>query len=152
MQRQAHKKALSSCVVDAAQDVERHFTAGELKTLFQFNATTPSDTHDRLKCKRCVNGVEATEPPATADVNSDLSHWHHVMKDARRVPDQVLRSIHGTGAISFIMHQRTQEVAGADKKVKDEDDATEEQEGQEEDEGSSSDEGEDYEASDESDD
>jgi len=146
MQRQAHKKALSSCVVDDAKDVERHFTAGELKTLFQFNATTTSDTHDRLKCKRCVNGMEASEPPATADVNSDMSHWHHVSKDARRVPDQVLRSIHSTGPISFIMHQRTQEAGSTDKNAEeDEEQAEEEQDGQDEED---SDEGEDYEGSD----
>ena len=48
MQRQAHKKALSSCVVDEAEDVERHFSLSELKDLFTYNEDTLSDTHDKL--------------------------------------------------------------------------------------------------------
>ena len=46
-QRQAHKKALSSCVVDKEEDVERHFSVGELKDLFRLNEDTLSDTHDK---------------------------------------------------------------------------------------------------------
>lgn len=47
LQRQAHKKALSSCVVDEEQDVERHFSLGELRELFALNGETASDTHDK---------------------------------------------------------------------------------------------------------
>lgn len=47
LQRQAHKKALSSCVVDEEQDVERHFSLGELRELFTLNKETTSDTHDK---------------------------------------------------------------------------------------------------------
>ena len=47
LQRQAHKKALSSCVVDEEQDVERHFSLGELRELFLLNEETASDTHDK---------------------------------------------------------------------------------------------------------
>lgn len=47
LQRQAHKKALSSCVVDEEQDVERHFSLGELRELFALNEETTSDTHDK---------------------------------------------------------------------------------------------------------
>lgn len=47
-QRQSHKKALSSCVVDEEQNVERHFSLGELKELFTLDETSLSDTHDRL--------------------------------------------------------------------------------------------------------
>ncbi|KAF5909390.1 DNA repair and recombination protein RAD54-like, partial [Clarias magur] len=46
LQRQAHKKALSSCVVDEEQDVERHFSLEELRELFTLNENTLSDTHD----------------------------------------------------------------------------------------------------------
>jgi len=46
-QRQAHKKALSSCVVDEEENVERHFSVGELKDLFRLNEDTLSDTHDK---------------------------------------------------------------------------------------------------------
>ncbi|KZF21843.1 putative dsDNA-dependent ATPase Rad54 [Xylona heveae TC161] len=52
-QRQSHKQSLSSCVVDSAEDVERHFTLDSLRELFQFKPDTPSDTHDTFKCKRC---------------------------------------------------------------------------------------------------
>ena len=46
-QRQAHKKALSSCVVDKEEDVERHFSLGDLRDLFTLNEDTLSDTHDK---------------------------------------------------------------------------------------------------------
>ena len=46
-QRQAHKKALSSCVVDNEEDVERHFSLGDLRDLFKLNENTTSDTHDK---------------------------------------------------------------------------------------------------------
>ena len=60
-QRQAHKKALSSCVVDNEDDVERHFSLEDLRKLFELNEETDSDTHDRLtvgrssECMMCVN-------------------------------------------------------------------------------------------------
>jgi len=47
LQRQAHKKALSSCVVDQEDDVERHFSLGDLRDLFTLNDTLLSDTHDK---------------------------------------------------------------------------------------------------------
>ena len=47
LQRQAHKKALSSCVVDQEDDVERHFSLGDLRDLFTLNDATLSDTHDK---------------------------------------------------------------------------------------------------------
>ncbi len=47
MQRQAHKKALSSCVVDKEEGVERHFSLEDLRKLFQLNEDTRSDTHDK---------------------------------------------------------------------------------------------------------
>lgn len=46
-QRQAHKKALSSCVVDKEENVERHFSRDDLRQLFTINLTTSSDTHDK---------------------------------------------------------------------------------------------------------
>ena len=46
-QRQAHKKALSSCVVDKEEDVERHFSRDELRDLFRLNEETLSDTHEK---------------------------------------------------------------------------------------------------------
>ena len=46
-QRQAHKKALSSCVVDNEDDVERHFSLADLRDLFKLEKQTNSDTHDK---------------------------------------------------------------------------------------------------------
>ena len=51
-QRQAHKQSLSSCVVDAEEDVERHFSLESLRQLFELNESTLSDKHDAFKCKR----------------------------------------------------------------------------------------------------
>jgi DNA repair and recombination RAD54-like protein len=76
-QRQAHKKALSSCVVDREEDVERHFSLSDLRDLFKLERNTTSDTHDKFKCRRCVNGIETRPPPDNSDCNADLSQWNH---------------------------------------------------------------------------
>merc|ERR1712066_501554 len=60
-QRQAHKKALSSCVVDQQTDVDRHFSVSELRELFRLNKNVICETHDKLKCKRCSNGEYAMQ-------------------------------------------------------------------------------------------
>lgn len=54
-QRQAHKKALSSCVIDKEEDVEKHFSRDELRDLFQLNEDTISDTHDKYVLKLWEN-------------------------------------------------------------------------------------------------
>ncbi|CAF4543324.1 unnamed protein product, partial [Rotaria magnacalcarata] len=64
---------LSSCVVDQEEDVERHFTADELRDLFRINEDTRSDTHDKFKCKRCMNQIQVKPPPEEADCGCDLS-------------------------------------------------------------------------------
>jgi hypothetical protein len=46
-QRQAHKKALSSCVVDNEEDVARHFSLADLRDLFKLETETLSDTHNK---------------------------------------------------------------------------------------------------------
>ena len=46
-QRQTHKKALSSCVVDREEDVEKHFSLSDLKDLFKLDKNTLADTHDK---------------------------------------------------------------------------------------------------------
>ncbi|KAM3722210.1 DNA repair and recombination protein RAD54-like [Dirofilaria immitis] len=109
-QRQAHKKALSSCVVDEVSDVARHFSKDQLRHLFDLKTDIASDTHHSLKCERCVNGIEYREPQEHADTNSDLSEWYHVQKDVRKVPDKVLKRIYECGAITFIFHQKSHDV------------------------------------------
>lgn len=44
-------------MVDEEENVERHFSANDLRDLFKLNDTTVSDTHDTFKCKRCVAGL-----------------------------------------------------------------------------------------------
>ncbi|VDN05600.1 unnamed protein product [Thelazia callipaeda] len=106
-QRQAHKKALSSCVVDEVSNVARHFSKDQLRHLFNLKTDVASDTHDSLKCDRCVNGIEFREPQEESDTNSDLSQWYHVQKDLRKVPDQVLKRIYDCGDITFVFHQKS---------------------------------------------
>ncbi|CAF0735745.1 unnamed protein product [Adineta ricciae] len=107
-QRQAHKKALSSCVVDQEEDVERHFTADELRDLFRINENTRSDTHDKFKCKRCMNQIQVKPPPDDADCGCDLSQWHHCW-DKRNLVDQLLKQIWRDDVISFVFHQKSHE-------------------------------------------
>ncbi|OBS19184.1 hypothetical protein FPOA_10908 [Fusarium poae] len=64
-QRQSHKQSLSSCVVDSAEDVERHFSLDSLRELFQYRSDTKSDTHETFKCKRCKpDGKQYIKAPA----------------------------------------------------------------------------------------
>ena len=84
-QRQSHKQSLSSCVVDSAEDVERHFTLDSLRELFQFKPGTTSDTHDTLKCKRCKpDGRQWMKAPAM--LYGDTSSWNHFVNDGREGP------------------------------------------------------------------
>ncbi|NWS80666.1 RAD54 protein, partial [Toxostoma redivivum] len=106
-QRQTHKKALSSCVVDEEQDVERHFSLGELKELFTLNETTTSDTHDKIKCRRCVNGHQVRPPPNGSDCTSDLSQWQHCA-DKRGLQDSVLKTA-WDAAVTFTFHHHSHE-------------------------------------------
>ncbi|CDQ85203.1 unnamed protein product [Oncorhynchus mykiss] len=107
LQRQAHKKALSSCVVDEEQDVERHFSLGELRELFHLSEETTSDTHDRFRCRRCVNGRQVRPPPEDSDCTCDLSQWQHC-SDKRGLRDPILQAS-WDAAISFVFHQRSHE-------------------------------------------
>ncbi|XP_072505400.1 DNA repair and recombination protein RAD54-like [Notamacropus eugenii] len=106
-QRQTHKKALSSCVVDEEQDVERHFSLGELRELFTLNEVTPSDTHDKLRCRRCVNGHQVRPPAEGSDCTSDLAQWNH-RADKRGLPDAVLLAA-WDAAVTFVFHQCSHE-------------------------------------------
>ncbi|KAA0192105.1 DNA repair and recombination protein RAD54 [Fasciolopsis buskii] len=101
LQRQAHKKALSSCVVDQQEEVERHFSLGDLRELFSFHSETVSDTHDRFKCRRCVNMVQVKPPPDDSDCNCDFSMWNHCY-GKKHLRDIVLKSAWETNSISFV--------------------------------------------------
>lgn len=84
-QRQSHKQALSSCVVDSAEDVERHFTLDSLRELFMFKPSTTSDTHDTFKCKRCrPDGTQHIKAPAM--LYGDTSSWNHFVNSGEGGP------------------------------------------------------------------
>jgi len=85
-QRQSHKQSLSSCVVDASEDVERHFSLDSLRELFQFRDNTTSDTHDTFKCKRCrkEDGRQTVKAPAM--LYGDTSTWNHMVNDGETGP------------------------------------------------------------------
>lgn len=106
-QRQTHKKALSSCVVDKEEDVERHFSREQLRDLFKLKEDSNSDTHDTFKCKRCVNNIQVRGPPEGSDTNSDLSQWHH-SADKKGLVDVVLKGAWDE-TISFTFHHKSHE-------------------------------------------
>ena len=108
-QRQSHKQSLSSCVVDSAEDVERHFSLDSLRELFQFKPGTTSDTHDTFKCKRCrPDGLQTVAAPAM--LYGDTSSWNHFVNEE---PDR--KDGKGRGPLAriqdLLLRQETEERA-----------------------------------------
>ncbi|KAF2101763.1 DNA repair protein, SNF2 family [Rhizodiscina lignyota] len=105
-QRQSHKQSLSSCVVDSAEDVERHFSFDSLRELFQYRPGTTSDTHDTIKCKRCrPDGRQHIKAPAM--LYGDTSTWNHFVNDGEegplgRIQDLLLRQETADKAVSAV--------------------------------------------------
>lgn len=99
-QRQCSKQDLSACVVDAAEDAERHFSLDNLRQLFKFHEHTECDTHDTYKCKRCKNGKQAVKAPA--QLYGDASTWNHYPNsEFHNLHDDLLRAEKGLGQVSF---------------------------------------------------
>ncbi|KAK4136152.1 hypothetical protein BT67DRAFT_418144 [Trichocladium antarcticum] len=101
-QRQSHKQSLSSCVVDSAEDVERHFSLDSLRELFQYRADTRSDTHDTFKCKRCrPDGRQHIR--AQAMLYGDTSTWNHFINDGLKgIQDHLLKQEAGEPEVSAV--------------------------------------------------
>ncbi|PHH73619.1 hypothetical protein CDD83_4695 [Cordyceps sp. RAO-2017] len=101
-QRQSHKQSLSSCVVDSAADVERHFSLDSLRELFQYRPDTRSDTHDTFKCKRCKpGGKQFLKAPAM--LYGDTSTWNHFINtELQPIQDLLLRQEHGLSEVSAV--------------------------------------------------
>ena len=59
----------------------------------------------RLKCKRCVNGIEVKPPPEDSDCNSDLSQWHHCTTKKNLV-DMALKQSWEAG-VTFVFHHKS---------------------------------------------
>ena len=79
-QRQSMKMSLSSCVVDEKEDVERLFSADNLRQLFLFQPDTECDTHDTYNCKRCHKDKGQTIK-APAMLYGDATTWNHIKHD-----------------------------------------------------------------------
>ncbi|UQC87131.1 SNF2 family domain-containing protein [Colletotrichum lupini] len=101
-QRQSHKQSLSSCVVDSAEDVERHFSLDSLRELFQYRPGTKSDTHDTFKCKRCKpDGRQYMKSPAM--LYGDTSTWNHFVNEGLKpIQDLLLRQECGEPEVSAV--------------------------------------------------
>ncbi|KAF3763614.1 recombinational repair protein [Cryphonectria parasitica EP155] len=101
-QRQSHKQSLSSCVVDEAEDVERHFSLDSLRELFQYRPGTRSDTHDTFKCKRCKpDGKQYLKAPAM--LYGDTSTWNHFNNEGlNAIQDLLLRQECGVDEVSAV--------------------------------------------------
>ena len=101
-QRQSHKQSLSSCVVDSAEDVERHFSLDSLRELFQYRPDTTSDTHDTFKCKRCKpDGKQFVKAPAM--LYGDTNTWNHCVNEAlAHNRDVLLRAECGEPEVSAV--------------------------------------------------
>ncbi len=102
-QRQSHKQSLSSCVVDSAEDVERHFSLDSLRELFQYHPNTHSDTHDTFKCKRCKPGAARQSIKAPAMLYGDTSTWNHFANEGlTSIQDLLLRQEGSEKAVSAV--------------------------------------------------
>ncbi|KAL4892675.1 vacuolar protein 14 C-terminal Fig4p binding-domain-containing protein [Aspergillus ambiguus] len=114
-QRQSHKQSLSSCVVDSAEDVERHFSLESLRELFQFKPETRSDTHDTFKCKRCrPDGTQYIKAPAM--LYGDTSSWNHFVNDGEKgalgkIQDLLMRQESGERDVSAVLEKVVRDAA-----------------------------------------
>jgi DNA repair and recombination RAD54-like protein len=106
-QRQSHKQSLSTCVVDSAEDVERHFSLESLRELFQFRADTTCDTHDTFKCKRCKpDGRQFVRAPAM--LYGDTSTWNHYTNPALgQLADVLLQRELGLDSVSAVFQYKS---------------------------------------------
>nr|XP_027196648.1 DNA repair and recombination protein RAD54-like [Dermatophagoides pteronyssinus] len=104
-QRQTHKRALRTSVIDnmEKEEVERHFSLSELKELFRLELNTKSDTHDKLNCKMCK--TIGQEPPPDSNCNDDLTVWYHC-SDKQNLVDRILKLVWDHG-ITFCMYQKS---------------------------------------------
>ncbi|KAG7092566.1 DNA repair protein rhp54 [Marasmius oreades] len=100
-QRQANKQALSSCVVDEKEDMERHFSVDALRQLFLFNEHTLCETHETFKCRRCRDGKQIVK--ASALLYGDASTWNHFTNgELKNNHDDLLRAEVGLPEVSFV--------------------------------------------------
>lgn len=100
-QRQSMKLSLSSCVVDEKEDVERLFSADNLRQLFEFQPNTNCDTHDTYNCKRCrSDSGQVIKAPAM--LYGDSTTWNHLNHDSlKENEDTLLRNESQFDTVTF---------------------------------------------------
>ncbi|ODV96997.1 hypothetical protein PACTADRAFT_74584 [Pachysolen tannophilus NRRL Y-2460] len=102
-QRQSAKLQLSSCVVDANEDVERLFSRDILRQLFQYQENTVSDTHDTFNCKRCNKETQKQEIKSKTMLYGDATTWNHIHPDNLiQNEDVLLKNESGFDDISYV--------------------------------------------------
>ncbi|CCD27442.1 DNA-dependent ATPase RAD54 NDAI_0K02510 [Naumovozyma dairenensis CBS 421] len=100
-QRQSMKMSLSSCVVDAKEDVERLFSADNLRQLFQYNDKTICETHETYHCKRCNKAGKQTIR-SDAMLYGDPTTWNHLNHAAlEKTNDHLLQNEFQYSDISY---------------------------------------------------
>lgn len=62
----------------------------------------------RIKCPRCVNGIQTKPPPPDSDCTDDLSCWHHC-REKRWLIDPILKRCWDAG-ISFVFYQTSHKI------------------------------------------
>lgn len=100
-QRQSAKQSLSATVVDEKEDVERVFSTQDLRQLFKVQNSTPCDTHDTFKCKRCKDGVQVLKAPAM--LYGDTTTWNHFAKSQlHKIEDHLLQNEAPLDVVSYV--------------------------------------------------
>lgn len=100
-QRQSMKMSLSSCVVDSKEDVERLFSADNLKQLFLFNEHTNCETHETFNCKRCSPKGKQKIRSKTM-LYGDATTWNHLDHDSlQKTNDHLLKNEFQYNDISY---------------------------------------------------
>ncbi|TIB81083.1 DNA supercoiling [Wallemia mellicola] len=93
LMRQAYKQSLSACVVDEAEDADRHFSKDLLRELFKHYPGTDSHMHDTFKCKRCDKATGKQIVKAPALLYGDVSTWNHYSNACLKdIHDDLLRA------------------------------------------------------------
>ncbi|XBW34867.1 hypothetical protein QEN19_000434 [Hanseniaspora menglaensis] len=99
-QRQSMKMSLSSCVVDENDDVERLFSADNLKKLFIYDEQSECDTHTTFNCKRCINGQQRKSSKTM--LYGDATSWNHLNHEAlKNTNDHLLREEYNHQEVSY---------------------------------------------------
>ncbi|CEP63968.1 DNA-dependent ATPase RAD54 LALA0_S09e06590g [Lachancea lanzarotensis] len=100
-QRQSMKMSLSSCVVDEKEDVERLFSAENLKQLFHLRNDTVCDTHETYQCKRCHKSKQRIKPKTM--LYGDPTTWNHLDREAlKSTNDHLLQNEAQFQDISYV--------------------------------------------------